>query len=673
MHFGTTPLKDVELDSSNLPIIVIDTRGQGAPNESSYLDIIDNGKGKYNYAKDSVKTRIFGKIGNHGNYTRTFPKLSYDFKTCSANWLGNKDTSILGLPLQHEWALVANYYDRSLMRNAIAQHMFSCMNPAYSPRWRHVELILDGQYQGVYFLVEKIKRGKDFVNISKLDTSSHSTGDSMTGGYIIKTDWKGSPGWHSKYPIPYYTLDTEFFRYVDPEVPNAGQAAYMNSSPGAWRNYLDEKSIGDYLLIQEMTKSVDGYRASFYMYKDRNSKDKRIHLGPVWDFDLSLYDQGFTPTFNGWLYLSGVQANMWFYKLMDDGTNGYGKGDANFKNNLKCNWTIYRRNGLSTASLDNFIDSNISVLIDPQKRNFKEWPEYGMTGGGLAISQPALAKNYTQEVDTMKGWIHRRMKWMDKYMPGTCKIDIDPPTVKLIGKDTVFLEVNTSYKDSGIIYHDNYGDTNVSVIKGSNLDTSQLGTYVISFFLADKAGNKANIQRVVKVIDTIAPIIALKGKDSVSLHVNDPYSDSGYMVKDNYDLFPWIDTSGTFGGTSKSGVFKIIYRATDQSGNRSNIVTRVITVDSLFTGLSEAGNSYGDISIYPNPANGLFYVKADFHSNSKCTFIVYDEMGKEVKGFRFEAINGSIGILHLENEPAGIYILKVQDVAGISIKKLIQI
>ena len=689
LHFGTTPIKPIELDSSNLPIIVMNTRGQGAPNESSYFSIIDNGSGKYNFAKDSVKTRIFGKIGNHGNYTRTFPKLSYDFIICNANWLGNKDTAILGLPLQHEWAVVANYYDRSLMRNAVAQHMFSCMNPPYAPRWRHVELILDGVYQGVYFLVEKVKRGKDFVNITKLDTTLDNTGDSLTGGYMIKTDWKGSPGWYSKYPIPYYTLDTQYFRYLDPLVPSARQGAYihsffdsfekviygatMKSSPGAWRNFLDEKSIGDYMLIQEMTKSVDGYRASFYMYKDRNSKDRNIHLGPVWDFDLSLYDQGFTPTFYGWLYTAGVQANMWFYKLMDNGTLGYGKGDAAFKDELKCKWTIYRRNGLSATSLDRFIDSNAAVLNDAQARNFREWPEYGMTGGGLFISQPALAKNYTQEVDTMKGWIHRRLKWMDKYLPGTCNRDIDPPTVKLNWKDTVYLEVNTAYKDSGITYHDNYGDTNVTVIKGSNLDTSTLGTYVISYFLSDKAGNKTNIQRVVIVIDTIAPVIYLKSADSVSVRINDPYYDAGYSVTDNYDLSPFVDTSGTFTGTSKTGIFNISYFATDQSGNKSNIVRRIISVDTLFTDVGDNSKLVPEIFVYPNPCSGRFQVSIQLNSNARAYISVYDEMGRELNGFRRDVTSGWSGIMHLENKPAGIYLLKLQAGSRIFTRQLLLI
>ena len=858
IHFGTTPLTDVTLDSSSLPIIVVSTRGQGVPSSTSYVHFIDNSSGKYNYTRDSVKTRSYCEIGLHGNYSRDFPKLSYNIKTLDSKWNNNFDTAIVGWPAQHEWAFIANYSDRSLLRNAITQHMYSSMGQAYSPRWKHVELILDGVYQGVFLMIEKIKRGKDFVNIAKLDTSASapSTGDSLTGGYMIKTDWKGSTGWFSKYSLPYYSWDRQYFRFYDPTVPDSFQQMYIQSyfdsfenaiygrsisaSPGNWRNFANEKSIDDYFFIQEITMNLDGYRASFYMYKDRNDRDRHIHLGPVWDFDWTMYDNGWLPNFHGWLYPLGYEASMWWFKLIGGGSYGYGKGDAAFKNELKCKWTVYRRNGLSQTSLDRFVDSNVAVLNDAQKRNFREWPEFGVTTGILAVSQPVLAPTYIREVDTLKGWIHRRLKWMDKYMFGTCNRDIDPPTVTLNGSDTVYLEVNTTYKDTGITYHDNYGDTNVTVIKGSNLDTSSLGTYVISWFLSDKAGNKANIQRIVIVIDTIAPTItllngdtvttevlvkykdtdvvirdnydtsptikkwgtfnfinnipdtlgyytmwykatdqsgnvdsavkvihvvdtkaplvwfsghdtvklevydtysdsdvhikdnydtnailtysgnlknfktdsigyftlwykgtdhsgnkdsirrtiyvvdslapsiSLVGNDSVFLSVNDSvqYIDSGYIATDNYDKHLKIDTAGTYSGTKNAGTFFITYQAIDQSANKSSKVSRIITValaKDTSAGIENANALSGSISIYPNPGSGIFYISVKLKSNSKAYLNVYDEMGTEIVGLRRDVTHGWGGILHFENEPAGIYILKLQTENGSLTRRLILI
>ncbi len=856
MKFSNHPDADYPLDSSNLPILAINTHGVTVPWYDPMapcdLHFIDNVSGKYNYLKDSLNFNGHCGITLHGNYSRYFPKLSYSIEMRDSNQ-NVIDTSVLGMPKGHDFALVANYIDRTLLRNAIAQHIFGSMGN-YTPRFRHVEVVLNGIYQGVFLFIEKIKIAKTRVNIAKLDTSSYS-GDSLTGGYMLKQDWHGNSGWNSKYYMPVDTTWFPYFRFESPAIPSAPQQAYIQSyfdsfetaiygtskksGLGNWRDFGDEKCMGDFFLTQELTRNLDGFRASFYMYKDRNSRDRHIHLGPVWDFDFSLYNYAWndandqSPT--AWQYQSGWDAGFWWAKLF--GTEGYGRGDGAWKNNLKCNWTVYRRHDLSQTSMDHWIDSNVALINTAQKRNFIEWGEFGNNQGVLGGAW-FYAKTYIQEVDTLKGWIHRRLKWMDKYLPGTCNRDIDPPTVALNGFDTVFLEVNTSYRDSGITYRDNYGDTNVTVIKGSNLDTSTLGTYVISYFLSDKAGNKTNIQRVVIVIDTIPPTItfingdtvkaevlvkykdinvviadnydlnpivnkwgsfnfandipdslgyftmwykatdqsgnmdsAMKvihvvdtkapsiwfgGRDTVRLEVYDTYSDTdvylkdnfdknpvlsshgnlknyktdslgifkicyiakdfsgnrdsivrtlivfdsippvlklngtdsvfvfqdssyndaGYIVSDNYDKHPGIDTSGNFKDTRNTGVYSITYQATDQSLNNSLKVSRIVTVSmakDTSSGIDNSNLSAQNIQVYPNPGSGQFQVSIKLNSNSKAYINVYDEMGRELEGLRRDVTNGWSGILHLENEPAGIYTLKLQTETSAATRRLILI
>ena len=84
--------------------------------------------------------------------------------------------------------LTANFSDKSLLRNFLAYDIFGKMGH-YSPRVRFVDLVMDGEYRGIYLLGEKIKRGNKRVDIAKLDKDDNA-GDSLTGGYIIKTDWK---------------------------------------------------------------------------------------------------------------------------------------------------------------------------------------------------------------------------------------------------------------------------------------------------------------------------------------------------------------------------------------------------------------------------------------------------------------------------------------------------
>ena len=159
MKFSSHPDADVKLDSSNLPIFAINTHGQGVPwsdpMAASDLHLIDNGPGKFNYLKDSLKFKGYCGMELHGNYSRGFPKLSYSVEMRDSNQIA-MDTAVLGMPKGHDFALVANYIDRTLLRNAIAQHIFGSMGN-YTPRFRHVEVVLNGIYQGVYLFIEKIK------------------------------------------------------------------------------------------------------------------------------------------------------------------------------------------------------------------------------------------------------------------------------------------------------------------------------------------------------------------------------------------------------------------------------------------------------------------------------------------------------------------------------------
>ena len=635
LGLGTNPNRDARIDSSNIPIVVLNTMGQSVPAwdpaANTKMYIIDNPGGKMNYLKDSSKFSTYCGIKQHGNWSRSFPKQSYSIEMRDSDW-NVHDTAILGMPKEHDWALLANYLDRSLMRNALAQHLFSAMGN-YSPRARHVEVVMNGKYQGVYTFIEKIKQGKKRVNIAKMDTFNYNSGDSLTGGYIIKQDWKGSWGWNSKYGKPDDTAWHAYFRYDNPSLPSWQQAAYIHSFydsfenelygksiksyPGAnWRNYMDEASMMDYYFTNEIAANVDGFRASFYMWKDRNSKDRHIHLGPVWDFDITMGD--WWGPWNAWYFNNGgSNGDFWWFKLLGNkypeipkgGTAwyNYGPGDSLFKNELKCRWTLHRRGGLSQVNLDHWIDSNATVLKDAQARNFKEWMEWGW---GIYLSEPANPKNYTGEIDSLKGWMHRRMKWMDKYMPGTCRRDLNPPTVTLLGFDTVYLEVNTRYRDSGIVYHDNFGDTNVTVIKGTNLDTSSLGTYLYQYFLSDKAGNKASVQRVIIVIDTIAPTIVFLGGDTVKTEVLEVYKDNDVVIADNYDVSPTIKKYGTFAFPANIpdtlGYFTIWYKAWDHSGNIDSALRVIHVVDSKAPVISMKGpdtvrvevyNSYNDTDV----------------------------------------------------------------------------
>ena len=128
-----------------------------------------------------------------------FPKKSYSFETRAAN-SENLDVSLLDMPEENDWVLYAPYNDKSLIRNVITYNLSNRIG-RYASRTKYCELIINGEYLGIYVLMEKVKRNKNRINISKCEERDIS-GNDVTGGYIIKIDKEGgenNSGWYSDY------------------------------------------------------------------------------------------------------------------------------------------------------------------------------------------------------------------------------------------------------------------------------------------------------------------------------------------------------------------------------------------------------------------------------------------------------------------------------------------
>jgi len=422
----------VKLTSSNLPIIVIDTEGKkivDEPKIDAHMGIIDNGEGKLNYITDSFNG-YNGRIGIEirGQSSQQFDKKQYAIET--RDTLGNDiDVSLLGLPKESDWVLNASYIDKSLLRNVLAYKIFNDMG-RYASRTRFCELIINGEYRGIYILQEKIKRDKNRVNISKLEPAD-TEGDKITGGYIIKIDKVdfGDKTWTSPYP-PFQGATQKIvyvYYYPDREDINSAQAEYiknyvtnfekvMNASNYndpfyGYLNYIDLDSFVDMFLIFELSKNVDSYRLSTFFYKDRN---KKLCAGPIWDFDLSFglpdYYEGWST--EGWqykVYLGGDywQNPFWVSKLYNDPV---------FKNKFAKRWNELKNNILSYETISKFIDDCVNKISDAKTRNFEKWNQ---CFDGVTYIWPNKNKftSYEAEINYLKNWIKQRLDWLNKNVP----------------------------------------------------------------------------------------------------------------------------------------------------------------------------------------------------------------------------------------------------------------
>ena len=429
----------VSLTSSNLPIIVINTNGQEIPDDpkiTAEMGIINNGPGLRNNISDPFN-EYSGKIGIEirGQSSQTFPMKSYSLEL--RDDAGKSvDRSLFGFPRESDWVLYAPYTDKTLMRNVLAYQLSRDLGQ-WAARTRFVEVVLNGDYRGVYVFMERIKRNAGRVNIAKMSKTDIS-GDALTGGYIFSLD-KEPNGWFSKFVAPNSSNQNKRrFSYVYPKpadiVPE--QQAYIEryvdsfeaalASPqyqdpvNGVRKFANLPSFIDYFIVNEVSRNVDGYRLSTYMYKDRNSAERRIVMGPVWDYDLAFRNANYCSGSDtrGWAYqfntvCPGDGAGLipfWWNRLMTD---------TAFAGSLRCRWKSQRQNTISLTRLNAFIDSVAQVVDEAQQRHFRRWP---ILGQYVWPNPQPIPTSYAGELSALKNWLRDRLGWIDENLPdaGAC-------------------------------------------------------------------------------------------------------------------------------------------------------------------------------------------------------------------------------------------------------------
>ena len=290
----------ITFNTSNLPIMVIDTYGNQIPDEprvNAFMGIIDNDSGVNNLGDNYNGYNGQITIERRGNSSQWNDKTPYRFET--VNEAGeNNNVSLLGMPEENDWVLYAPWQDKSMIRNIITYRMSNDLGK-YAPRTKFIELYLNDEYRGVYVLMEKIKRDANRVNISKLNPDE-VTGDDLTGGYILKFDWfftgDNLGGFESEidgniynyhYPKPSDIVaeqENYIINYINDFETIMSSDQYADQFTG-YPSVLNVDSFVDFILLQELAKNVDAYRLSTYIYKDKESVDNRLTAGPVWDFD----------------------------------------------------------------------------------------------------------------------------------------------------------------------------------------------------------------------------------------------------------------------------------------------------------------------------------------------------------------------------------------------------
>ncbi|SEP98145.1 CotH kinase family protein [Microlunatus flavus] len=367
----------------------------------------------------AVPTQSHVIAKGRGNYSWTFAKKSFTVKL-------DAKTDLCGMGKSKKWALIANAYDRSLLRESAAFDLGSKLtNLGWTPRSAPVDLYVNGSYRGSYLLVERITIADDRVAIDELvngsedPTGANDREPNVTGGYLLEWDFRhdadhnvhaGRRGWVGiKEPEDEDDgtgITKKQVSYVNSYLDATDKALYgssWKSDTKGWKAYIDEKSAVDYYLAQELTKPVDGNMwASVYMYKPRGGK---LHFGPMWDYDLaegSARRAGGTVSPTGWYLKNPVatsakqSSSTWFNRLNDD---------PDFRRAVRARWKeVYPQ----LKGEDAFLAAQRTVIARSADANFDKWSVKSH------LSKAQVVKgSWSKEVSYLRGWLKKRISWMD--------------------------------------------------------------------------------------------------------------------------------------------------------------------------------------------------------------------------------------------------------------------
>ena len=414
---------------THLPLMLIDTGGKAIPGEpvvdqtgaetgytiteegedmlTASIRIVNHEEAN-NHPSDPAELQTSTLIRIRGNSSRYFDKKSYLLRFTDEQGK-YADSPVMGMDPHYEWALYGPYLDKSLIRNYMWYNIAGEIMD-YAPNVRFCEVLLDGEYQGLYVMTETLTNGENCrLNLSEpLDGLNKS-------GYLLRLDrgsetpiknietfthhtYRNLQPMDIKYPRS-AKLTPDLAAAITQDFSDFEKALYSydydTDDYGYW-HYIDTDSFVDYFIINEFTANYDAGWLSTYVYKDIGDKLRMV----IWDFNSACDNYQYPQTTPQSIQL---QDNVWYYMLLKD---------EYFCNKLLNRYRELRKNLLSDQYLVQYIDDTLTYLNDAIERNFQVW---GYTFE-VDMLQPAERnpENYQQAVAAIKNYIVERGAWLDE-------------------------------------------------------------------------------------------------------------------------------------------------------------------------------------------------------------------------------------------------------------------
>ena len=344
---------------------------------------IDGGRGFDDFEESPMKIR------GRGNSTWEFPKKPFQMK------LDDK-AEFLGMPNDKKWLFLAEYADKTMLRNKIAYEMGYISNLDWTPQARFAEVFINGEYNGTYNVTQKVEESNNRValgdtgylleldQLERLDFDDVYFESTATDKFIVNIK------------EPSLEYDSEEYSYIVNLIGDFESVLFganFTSESNGYRQYIDIDSFVDWFLISEITKNVDSmFFSSIFL---NVIPGEQIKMGPLWDFDLAFGNVDYADSRypEGWW----VKYNPWYERLFQD---------PYFVAKIKERFEYFNNN---QDLIINKIDSYSEQLKWAQEENDDKW----QTMGVFVWPNPVVFDTYQEEVDNMKSWYSTRMSWLE--------------------------------------------------------------------------------------------------------------------------------------------------------------------------------------------------------------------------------------------------------------------
>ncbi len=654
--FSSHHVNSQTFTDSNLPIVIIETdNGDDIPDDPRIfgsMKIIERPDGSRNFVSDADNEAFLDYSGaisieTRGSSSQTLPKKPYGLSTLSDDHTENNNVKLLGMPKENDWILNAFAFDDSMMRDYISYTMVRQMGQ-YAVNLKYCEVIINGDYRGLYALSEKIKRDGDRVDIAKL-SDVENTFPEVTGGYLMQTDrpdaddpeawYNNCAGYIHEYPKS-DNITSEQSAYIESVFRNLDQTAQNSEITNGYPSVIDVPSFIDYMLMAEIASNVDAYALSTYYHKDRGGK---LRAGPVWDYNLTYgndlfqwdYDRSFT--------------DVWQFNFSNTGANFW---NDLFENPIfKC-YLSKRFDELTNAGeplnydyISDLIDSTTALISEALVREDERWD---------------TIDDFSGEVTTMKSWIQERITWMQNNLGdfSSCNM-VEIPSL-VITKIDYNPQETVTFPESDDLEFIEIQNTGSTIVDLTGIYLIELGvSYQFPQNATIAAGESIYLAGDAITFQAkygVAPFDAFTrdlSNKSQNLVLSDAFGNLIDQVEYS-DEAPWPETA------DGDGFYLELINVNSDNALASNWIAS----SNLVLNINGFDTSEVDFTVYPNPAEEKLIINSE-QTIQKIT--VFNLLGQQIKTFQVNFKSGEINISEL-NKGAYFLNLKLIDGASVSTK-----